>query len=65
MDCSLPVSSVHGIFQARVLEWGAITCSAAIKVNDSSKQTLVPWDGLKMGSVLYTDEMSCVHALEQ
>ena len=24
MDCSLPASSVHGIFQARVLEWGAI-----------------------------------------
>ena len=23
MDCSLPDSSVHGIFQARVLEWGA------------------------------------------
>ena len=23
MDCSLPSSSVHGIFQARVLEWGA------------------------------------------
>ena len=23
MDCSLPGSSVHGIFQARVLEWGA------------------------------------------
>ena len=21
MDCSLPVSSIHGIFQARVLEW--------------------------------------------
>ena len=27
MDCSLPVSSVHGIFQARVLEWGAIDFS--------------------------------------
>ena len=27
MDCSLPVSSVHGIFQARVLEWGAIAFS--------------------------------------
>ena len=27
MDCSLPGSSVHGIFQARVLEWGAIGCS--------------------------------------
>ena len=25
MDCSLPGSSSHGIFQARVLEWGAIT----------------------------------------
>ena len=25
MDCSLPGPSVHGIFQARVLEWGAIT----------------------------------------
>ena len=24
MDCSLPGSSVHGIFQSRVLEWGAI-----------------------------------------
>ena len=24
VDCSLPGSSVHGIFQARVLEWGAI-----------------------------------------
>ena len=28
MDCSLPGSSVHGIFQARVLEWGAIAFSA-------------------------------------
>ena len=28
MDCSLPGSSVHGIVQARVLEWGAIAFSA-------------------------------------
>ena len=27
MDCSLPGSSIHGIFQARILEWGAITFS--------------------------------------
>ena len=27
MDCSLPGYSVHGIFQARVLEWGAIAFS--------------------------------------
>ena len=26
-DCSLPGSSVHGIFQARVLEWGAMAFS--------------------------------------
>ena len=28
MDCSLPGSSIHGILQARVLEWGAIAFSA-------------------------------------
>ena len=28
MDCSLPGSAVHGIFQARVLEWGAIAFSS-------------------------------------
>ena len=27
MDCSLPGFSIHGIFQARVLEWGAISFS--------------------------------------
>ena len=31
MDCSLPGSSVHGIFQARVLEWGAIAFSDLYK----------------------------------
>ena len=30
MDCSLPSSSIHGIFQAKVLEWGAIAFSAVI-----------------------------------
>ena len=28
MDCSRPGSSIHGIFQARVLEWGAIFFSS-------------------------------------
>ena len=27
IDCSLPASSIHGVFQARVLEWGAIAFS--------------------------------------
>ena len=30
MDCSPPGSSVHGIFQARVLEWGAIAFSGMV-----------------------------------
>ena len=32
IDCSLPGSSVHGIFQAKVLEWGAIAFSAQRKL---------------------------------
>ena len=30
MDCSLPGSSIHGIFQATVLEWGAIAFSKTL-----------------------------------
>ena len=33
MDCSLPGSSNHGIFQARVLEWGAIAFSTAVCIS--------------------------------
>ena len=33
MDCSLPGSSVHGIFQARVLEWSAIAFSTSITIS--------------------------------
>jgi len=33
MDCSLPGSSIHGIFQARVLGWGAIAFSNRSKKN--------------------------------
>ena len=31
MDCSLPGSSIHGIFQARVLEWSAIAFSDILR----------------------------------
>ena len=42
MDCSLPGSSVHVIFQARVLEWGAIafsnnTVQIDLKIFENSK----------------------------
>ena len=30
MDCNLPGSSIHGIFQTRVLEWGAIAFSLSL-----------------------------------
>ena len=41
MDCSLPGSSVHGIFQARVLEWDAIAFSILItRLNKISSFTL-------------------------
>ena len=58
MDCSLPGSSIHGIFQARVLEWGAIAtrdlayCNTFLAVFDFSpctassteqKVVCVPW----------------------
>ena len=45
MDCSLLGSSVHGIFQARVLEWGAIAFSIA---------------GLKFGDDLNSNRMRLV-----
>ena len=38
MDCSLPGSSIHGIFQARVLEWGAIAFSESGSVVSNSLQ---------------------------
>ena len=42
MDCSLPVSSIHGIFQARVLEWGAIAFSVTRSTNRQlTKETVI------------------------
>ena len=34
MDYSLPGSSIHGIFQARVLEWGAIAFSELVRIKN-------------------------------
>ena len=39
MDCSPPGSSVHGISQARVLEWGAIAFSGTIVYGAANGQT--------------------------
>ena len=53
MDCSLPDSSIHGIFQARVLEWGAIAFSEAfseVKVTQSCPTLCDPIDASPPGS---------------
>ena len=51
LDCSLPGSSVHGIFQARVLEWGAIAFSSLVSDPLQSHglypaRFLCPWNSL-------------------
>ena len=40
IDCSLPGSSIHGIFQARVLEWGAIAFSGTTVKDTSNKVSM-------------------------
>ena len=51
MDCGPPGSSVHGIFQARVLEWGAIAF-----FESKIRQTLM------LSRILATSCCKCVHA---
>ena len=43
MDCSLPGSSVHGIFQARVLERGAIAFSEDAANVSQTSWMRSPW----------------------
>ena len=45
VDCSLPGSSVHGIFQARVLEWGAIAFSNREVQTDANQEREGPERG--------------------
>ena len=54
MDCSLPGSSIHGVFQARVLEWGAIAFSGYLYI-DIYKMHLYP--------LIHCGHFSCFHVL--
>ena len=47
MDCSLPGSSVHGIFQARVLEWGAIGLYYSPIKRNAFESALMRWLNLE------------------
>ena len=42
MDCGLPGSSIHGIFQARVLEWGAIAFSGLVDASLQLRGCFLP-----------------------
>ena len=53
MDCSLPGSSIHGVFQARVLEWVAIAFSAGI-LHQRSKIQLVAVDSMQTNTYIHT-----------
>ena len=66
MDCSLPGSSVHGILQARVLEWVAIALST-IQVRETENQfsSLIlvqlfvnPWAAVHQASLSITHSQS-------
>ena len=63
MDCSLPSSSVHGIFQARVLEWVAIAFSCnmlsrlVITFLPRSKHLLISW--LQSLSAVILEPLPC------
>ena len=56
MDCSPPGSSVHGIFQARVLEWGAISFS--IQLLSHVPLLAAPWTAAHQASLSITNSQS-------
>ena len=53
MDCSLPGSSVHGIFQVRVLEWGAIAFCVILLFTQLVKLSIIVKDTLYYTSVMF------------
>ena len=57
MDCGLPGSSIPGIFQARILEWGAIAFSAVYSLSHV-QLFATPWTAAHQASVSITNSWS-------
>ena len=64
MDCSLPGSSIHGIFQARILEWGAIW----IYINHNCVNNYIihyglstPIEFIRIGKEMNTIQLSVIY----
>ena len=63
MDCSLSGSSVHGIFQARMLEWIAISFSRGLSRYPALISVLIY--GSSVGPSCVTLEDTCLRVLEK
>ena len=57
MDCSPPGSSIHGIFQARVLEWGAIAFSGSDLAREKCHSAEIGHLGLLRSETFYLLEI--------
>ena len=64
MDCSLPGSSVRGIFQARVLEWDAIASQLTLRVHirtrlyEEMEEEMATHSSILVWKILWTEEPS-------
>ena len=65
MDCSLPGSSVHRIFQARVLEWGAIAEYIIQNVRQNESQAGIKIAGRNTNNLRYADDTTLMAESEE
>ena len=70
MDCSLPASSIHGSFQARVLEWGAIAFSVYAEyimrnAGLEEAQAGIKIAGRNINNLRYTDDTTLMAEREE
>ena len=65
MDCSLPGSPVHGIFQARVLEWGAIAFSDILSLAGDNilRWWIEPFRGVTLFSWIWPMYTGGIHVI--